>query len=127
MEKCDCYIEDRYLVDYTPLMKPLYKTISLCFGTKEREECTCGGDRTKCNFYPEVREKAKNEIKVATHADNIRSMTDEHLAEYLVDIGWDCCFCSEHDRLENEPLLRGEKCDEQCVKHCLEWLQKTAK
>lgn len=127
MKQCDCYVEDRYLVDYTPLMEPLYKTVSLCFGTKEREQCSCGGDRTKCDFYSEVREKAKNEIKSITHADNIRSMTDEKLAECLVDIGWDCCFCSEHDRLENEPLLRREKCDDQCVEHCLEWLRKTVK
>jgi hypothetical protein len=26
-----------------------------CFGTKEQEECHCGGDRTRCDFYPEVR------------------------------------------------------------------------
>lgn len=57
--KCDCYIKDRQLVDYTPLMKPIYKTVSSCFGTKERDECSCGGDRTKCDFYPEIREKAK--------------------------------------------------------------------
>ncbi len=61
--QCDCYIEDRQLVDYTPLMKPLYKTVALCFGTKERDRCSCGGDRTKCDFYPEVREKAKKEQK----------------------------------------------------------------
>ena len=23
----------------------------VCYGTKEREECTCGGDKNKCNFY----------------------------------------------------------------------------
>lgn len=62
MNKCDCYIEDRQLVDYTPLMKPLYKTVSLCFGTRERDRCSCGGDRTKCDFYPEIREKVKKEL-----------------------------------------------------------------
>ena len=62
--------------------------------------------------------------KPDTKADVIRRMSDEQLAEYLVDIGWDCTYCSEHDRLENEPLLRGERCDEQCAKHCLEWLSK---
>lgn len=24
---------------------------TVCYGTKEREECTCGGDESKCNFY----------------------------------------------------------------------------
>ena len=35
--KCSCYHENDY-------GKPR------CWGTKEREECTCNGDRTKCNF-----------------------------------------------------------------------------
>ena len=58
-----------------------------------------------------------------TNADRIRSMSDEELAKHLVDIGWDCHLCAEHIRLENEALLRGEKCDEKCANHCLEWLQ----
>ena len=24
---------------------------NVCYGTKEREECTCGGNKNKCNFY----------------------------------------------------------------------------
>lgn len=58
-----------------------------------------------------------------TNADRIRAMTDEELAAYLVDIGFDCHLCSEHRRLDNEPLLRNEKCDEKCEKHCLDWLK----
>ena len=61
-----------------------------------------------------------------TNADIIRSMSEEELAKHLVDIGWDCHLCAEHGRLDNEPLLRGEKCDEKCVEHCLEWLQMPA-
>ena len=61
-----------------------------------------------------------------TNADRIRSMSDEELATHLHDIGWDCHLCAEHGRLDNEPLLRGEKCDEKCVEHCLEWLKKPA-
>ena len=68
--------------------------------------------------------KAKTEY-VMTKADRIRAMSDEELAEHLHDIGWDCHLCSEHRRLDNEPLLRGEKCDEKCVEHCLEWLRQT--
>lgn len=30
-----------------------------CWGTREREECTCDGDITKCNFYPEKRKEKK--------------------------------------------------------------------
>ena len=63
---------------------------------------------------------------VKTNADRIRNMSDEELATHLHDIGWDCHLCAEHGRLDNEPLLRGEKCDEKCVEHCLEWLKKPA-
>ena len=61
-----------------------------------------------------------------SNADRIRAMSDEELATHLHDIGWDCHLCAEHGRLDNEPLLRGEKCDEKCVEHCLEWLKKPA-
>ena len=61
-----------------------------------------------------------------TNADRIRSMTDEEMAKHLADLGWDCHFCTEHWRLDNEPLLCGEKCDEKCSEHCLDWLQQPA-
>lgn len=64
--------------------------------------------------------------KQITNADRIRAMSDEELATHLHDIGWDCHLCAEHGRLDNEPLLRGEKCDEKCVEHCLGWLQQPA-
>ena len=28
-----------------------------CMGTRERDRCDCGGDQSKCDFYPEIREK----------------------------------------------------------------------
>ena len=61
-----------------------------------------------------------------TNADRIRAMSDEELAKYLHDIGWDCHLCAEHKRLDNEPLMRWEKCDEKCVQRCLEWLKQPA-
>lgn len=64
--------------------------------------------------------------KALTNAQKIRGMSDEELAKMLNDIGWDCHFCTEHLLLDNEPLLRGEKCDEKCAEHCLEWLQHPA-
>ena len=41
---CACYIAE----------------IQRCSGTKEVDFCNCGGDESKCDFYPEVREKGKN-------------------------------------------------------------------
>ena len=64
--------------------------------------------------------------KVQTNADRIRSMSDEELAKHLVDIGLDYHLCAEHRRLDNEPLLCGEKCNEKCAEHCLDWLQQPA-
>lgn len=31
--------------------------IQICNGTKEREGCSCNGDESKCNFYPEKRKE----------------------------------------------------------------------
>ena len=73
--------------------------------------------RLKCPLY---------NAKPQTNADRIRAMSDEELAKHLHDIGWDCHLCAEHKRLDNEPLLRGEKCDEKCVEHCLAWLKQPA-
>lgn len=36
-----------------------------CWGTKEREECKCGGDPTRCDFYPEKREETKTPMTTA--------------------------------------------------------------
>lgn len=52
--KCDCHhTEQRIMsVDFGALgTAPRTKTIQTCWGTKEREECTCDGDKRKCNFY----------------------------------------------------------------------------
>lgn len=35
--KCSCYHEEHGYPE--------------CWGTKERETCSCGGDKTKCTFY----------------------------------------------------------------------------
>lgn len=33
--------------------------VGVCWGTREMDECSCGGDETKCNFYTGVKEKAQ--------------------------------------------------------------------
>jgi hypothetical protein len=33
--------------------------VGICYGTKECEECSCGGNENRCDFYPEVRRRAK--------------------------------------------------------------------
>ena len=60
--------------------------IGVCWGTKECEACSCGGDESRCDFYDYVRERSK---KPVTNADRIRAMTDEELAEYLDEVRHD--------------------------------------
>jgi len=40
-QRCDCYEPNNWFL-------PCCGT---CLGTKEKEPCTCEGDRNKCNFY----------------------------------------------------------------------------
>ena len=48
--KCHCFKEEVY---YTPdeYGNNYVRKEYVCFGTKEKEKCTCMGNRDKCNFY----------------------------------------------------------------------------
>lgn len=87
--KCDCYhIQTERQHTYHITAVPVYydAEVGVCWGTKERDQCSCGGDRTKCDFYPEVRQKAKKELKkIKTNADRIRAMTDDELADFFYE------------------------------------------
>ena len=57
MKKCSCW-ETSFKTRYGDGFK--YNIpIQICNGTKERDECYCNGDESKCNFYPEKRKKNK--------------------------------------------------------------------
>jgi hypothetical protein len=71
-------------------------------------------------------QKLIDHAKSMSKADRIRAMNDSSLASFLASIGWDCHFCEEQHRLENEPFLKDEKCDEECMIHCLKWLKQPA-
>ena len=36
----------------------IINNLPVCFGTKEKDTCNCGGDKRKCDFYDYVRERA---------------------------------------------------------------------
>ena len=67
---CKCYHADKNFLG----------EIGVCWGTKECESCSCGGDAAKCDFYDYVRERVKKPI---TNAGKIRQMTDEELADFI--------------------------------------------
>ena len=50
-----------------------------CTGTKEIDICNCGGDRTRCDFYPEVRKKANECVKTETLVGLIDGAVDKLL------------------------------------------------
>lgn len=61
-KKCECYHEYKQKHYYTDFEKGVLstkgiyedytiRTVGVCWGTKECEECTCGGDENKCDFY----------------------------------------------------------------------------
>ena len=65
MKKCDSYhLQPKTRYTYHPLTgSPIAHDIKVgvCWGTKECDECNCGGDMTQCDFYPYVRERANKE------------------------------------------------------------------
>lgn len=68
VNKCDCYhreIKRRYAC-HPFTGRPIGHDIEVgvCWGTKEMDECSCCGDETKCDFYPEVRARAKKKVSI---------------------------------------------------------------
>lgn len=71
MKQCNCYrtrTERRYFSDYDKgyaaaqgKLLPEYEDIyeGICLGTKEVDYCNCDGDRSKCDFYENVRQEAR--------------------------------------------------------------------
>lgn len=68
MKKCDCYherTERHYFTDFErgfnaamgKIVDYENRTYGVCYGTKKCDRCACGGDRSKCDFYPENRTK----------------------------------------------------------------------
>ena len=104
---CRIWTDGRFISDASASVCPNHETV------KESSAYLCG-------VWDERKRRQ-------TNAQKIRAMSDEELAKHLTDIGWDCHFCVEHLRLDNEPLLRGEKCDEKCAEHCFEWLKQPVK
>lgn len=46
--------------DYEPVV------VNECWGIREPCECLCGGDESKCEHYPDKRDKAKRDAGIST-------------------------------------------------------------
>lgn len=84
MNKCDCYrveSEIHCFVDENGV--PIYESINVprCCGTKEKDVCDCGGDKSKCNFYERVRAEAAEE-KNLSKTKNVLEEIEGLIGEY---------------------------------------------
>ena len=64
MKKCDSYMK-MIEIRFDPVENEMKtRTYGRCLGTKEIDECKCGGDTTNCDFYPEKRRSSSNKSKI---------------------------------------------------------------
>lgn len=86
MNLCSCWKEyTKYVIKENESYSTL---IQICNGTKEREECSCNGDVTKCNFYPEKRKEKKimNTAEIWTEKSNNEMTRAEAEAKFYIKI-----------------------------------------
>lgn len=108
MNRCECYnIDSDGLGGFIPH----------CNGTKEREECQCGGDESKCDFYPEKREKATMDA-----VEYLRQKT--RMCKYKIittNEGCDRCPLSTISDKISTCDEAEERCPEKAVQLVYEW------
>lgn len=103
---CKCYHAERNFVG----------KIGVCWGTKECEACSCGGDESKCDFYEDKRKKATPKT---TNYDLFISKTPEVLAMICSEgcppsLYWNCT------KVE---IIEGESVKEFCQRCWIAWLK----
>lgn len=70
MEKCNCWhVNENWLLDQMTGKMRAFPRFE-CWGTRERDQCSCGGDPSKCDFYPEKRAKVKDKLKGERNMSN---------------------------------------------------------
>lgn len=105
---CKCYHAERNFLG----------KIGVCWGTKECESCSCGGDESKCDFYEDKRKKATLKI---TNADRFRAMMDDmQLAIFFASVSG-CPYDREI------ALDKCESWSNACVSCWQDWLKQEVK
>lgn len=97
-----------------------------CRGTKKIESCTCGGDKTKCDFYPVVRAEAakaggtmdNNNLNPNTLIVPLTSDQCESLIDFIETSLLDCIRQDQYiDNLKwVENIINAKNIMESCVK-----------
>lgn len=62
MGQCKCYEARLEPIETNSIFRHIY---GVCLGTKEIDRCNCGGDESKCDFYPEKRKAAQKTLNTA--------------------------------------------------------------
>ena len=62
MGQCKCYETRLEPMETNSIFQHTY---GVCLGTKEIDRCNCGGDESKCDFYPEKRKAAEKMLNTA--------------------------------------------------------------
>ena len=75
--KCSCYVTIK-ATDY-------FKEKYVCYGTKECEECSCGGDKSKCDFYDYIRKQADQEKLSTKINDSIKFLENNGYVVHKVN------------------------------------------
>lgn len=101
---CECYRAEKNFLG----------KVGLCWGTQERDACSCGGDKSKCDFYPSVREKEK---KPQSNYDRLRAMSVEELANAKII----CPYTAENMDMCEKWIVSGDTRD--CAACALDWLR----
>lgn len=70
---CDCFNVHNIIDVHCPKAKH-EKTV--CYGTKECDPCSCGGDPSKCDHYPEKRAKAEK-ARAALTLEQLKAEAEE--------------------------------------------------
>lgn len=91
MSKCDSY----HMLGYRGVgIGAELVMIGECWGTRERDQCVCGGDPLKCDFYPEKKLKA---VMEDAKAELVAKATDEKPAsptDYkIIAVDFDGTLC----------------------------------
>lgn len=113
MEICDCYFQ-------VPDSYSNNKWTARCYGTKERDICSCGGDKSKCNFY--------NLTKSTTNEETMDAITflkeKKRMCDYESKEGRGCTHCPIFVNLIKELdscADIGEKYTEEVVRLVQKW------
>ena len=120
MNICDAYHADKNFLG----------EIGVCWGTKEREACSCQGDKTKCDFYPKTDVRPIT-TSVAHYTLDLRSGTIRAkpiITNYDIFISKPPKELAAYIRVFFPEICPPIKCpgEDYCYKCWLDWLESPA-